>query len=164
MNSYVITTAPQRVSPRRHRKQPSFTLVLTLFVLYVLMLLATACSEAADAATPTAPTIQLTMASIQQVNEFAPSLSDVQSRVLPTLADAASATRLNSELTQLMAALNARDPHAAAQQIDAARATLATYPAAMRVFDAIELSVIEIVLDRAAQLLGLPVVSTRVGG
>jgi hypothetical protein len=160
----VISAAPQRVSPRRRRKQPSFALVLTLFVLYVLLLVATACSEAADAATPVAPTIQLTMASVQQISEFTPSLADAQSRVLPTLADAASAAKLNTELTLLMAALNARDSRAAAQQIDAARATLASYPAAARALDAIELSVIDIVLDRAAQLLGLPAQANRSGG
>lgn len=135
--------------------------MLATFVLYVLFLLSAACSRTADAATLSGPTITLSMASPQQVTDFTPSLSDVQSRVLPGLGDAASVGRLNTQLAQLAAALTARDAAGVEGQINAARATLAAYPAAARTGDAAELSVIDIVLDRAAQLVGMPALANR---
>jgi hypothetical protein len=136
--------------------------MLALFVLYVLFLMAGACSRTADAAIPSEPSITLALASPQEVTAFTPSLSDVQTRVLPGLGDPSSVTRLNAELNQLMAALNARDSRGAEQQIDLARATLAAYPAAARAGDAAELSVIDIMLDRAAQLIGMPALPNRI--
>jgi hypothetical protein len=102
------------------------------------------------------------MATAQQVADFTPSLSDVQSRVLPTLSDAASIAKLNTQLNALASALIARDARAVQQQIELARATLAAYPAAARAGDAVELSVIDIMLDRAAQLVGMPALANRV--
>ncbi len=163
MNSYVFEVRAPR-APRatrvRRRSRPSTALVLAMFVLYLLFLMAGACSDA-EATAPSEAPIQLPMATVQQVADFTPSLTDVQSRLLPTLSDAASVTRLNSELSQLASALLARDVKAVQQQIEAARATLAAYPAAARATDAVELSVIELVLDRAAQLVGMPALANR---
>lgn len=134
--------------------------MLATFVLYVLFVMAGACSDAA-ATVPSAPSVQAPMATAQQVADFTPSLSDVQSRLLPTLSDAASVTRLNAQLNALASALIARDARAVQQQIELARATLAAYPAAARAMDAVELSVIDLVLDRAAQLVGMPALANR---
>jgi hypothetical protein len=135
--------------------------MLAMFVLYLLFLQAGACSETADAATVSGPSFALSMASVQDIAAFTPSLSDVQSRVLPTLVDAPSAARLNTELNQLVLALNLRDASGVEQQIELARATVAGYPAAARSVDAAELSVVEIALDRAAELVGMPALANR---
>jgi hypothetical protein len=160
VNSYAFSRTP-RTPPRVRRDSRSISLVLAMFVLYVLFVLAGACSESRDVASPTGPTISLTMGTLQQVADFTPSLSDAQSRVLPSLGDAASASRLNTELSALTAAFNARDAEGVETQIGLARATLAAYPAAAKAMDAVELSVIDIALDRAAQLIGMPALANR---
>lgn len=161
MNSYVFEVRAPRAPSRRRRSGPSAALVLATFVLYVLFVMAGACSDA-QATAPSAPSVQAPMATAQQVADFTPSLSDVQSRVLPTLSDAASIAKLNTQLNALASALIARDARAVQQQIELARATLAAYPAAARAADAVELSVIDIMLDRAAQLVGMPALANRV--
>jgi len=164
MDTYAFDRTPRAPARARRRQGPSTGLLLATLVLYVLLVMAGACSRTADAISPSEPSIQLIMATQQQVADFMPSLSDVQSRVLPALGDAPSASRLNTEITAMLAAFNLRDARAVEEQIDLARATLASYPAAARVFDAAELSVVEIMLDRAAQLIGMPPSANRIGG
>ena len=163
MDSYAFDSRTRAPIRARRRHGPSTGLLLATLVLYVLLVMAGACSRDASAAVA-GPTIQLMTATPQQVAAFMPSLSDVQSRVLPALGDAPSVSKLTAQITALLNALNAGDATAASNQIDLARATLASYPAAAKAFDAAELSVIDIMLDRAAQLLGMPPLANRIGG
>lgn len=123
--------------------------------------LCTACSLDKAAAPDNGGGIHLPMATAQAIADFVPSLSDAQTRVLPALADAASVNQLNAELAQIAAALSRGDQVTAEKQIALARATLDGYPTNSRTYDAVELSVIGIVIDRAAQLDGLPALPNR---
>ncbi len=164
MSPYAVTRSSPRAHSRPRRDtRPINALLLATFALFVLLVLSAACSPDASAWTPLGPGILLSTATAQQVSEFIPSLSDVQTRLLPTLGDRASATQLGTQLSQIEVTLNRGDSQGTELQIGLARATLAAYPAAARAMDAVELSVIDIVLDRAAQLVGLPALANRIG-
>ena len=167
MNPYTIAGHTLRTSRRARRdSRPNVAVVLTTFVLvvlFVLFVLSTACSATQDAVAPKEPAMQLPMANTQAIAAFIPCLSDAQSRLLPALSDAPSVSRLATALTQIEATLSRGDQKAAEDQIALARAIIAAYPAAARINDAVELSVIEIVIDRAAQILGLPALPSRIG-
>jgi hypothetical protein len=130
----------------------SGSFMLMVFVLFVLVMLSAACSDANPAAPVTDPTVQSPMATVAQIADFVSMLSDERARLLPALQDRTSANRLNTELTGLESALNSRSQPAAMQHITVARAVLAAYPAVFAVEDGVELSGIEILLDRAVQL------------
>lgn len=134
---------------------------MRILSLVVVAALGAACSSDKAVAPDNGGGIHLPMATAQAISEFTPSLSDAQTRVLPALADAASVAQLNAELSQISAALARGDQAAAEKQIALARATLDAYPASSRTYDAVELSVIGIVVDRAAQLDGLPALANR---
>ncbi|HVX38559.1 MAG TPA: hypothetical protein VHB25_03215 [Gemmatimonadaceae bacterium] len=123
--------------------------------------LGTACSIDKAVAPDNGGGIHLPMATAQAISEFLPSLSDAQTRVLPSLSDAASAKQLDAELTQIQATLSRSDQAGAEKQISLARATMDGYPTSAAADDRIELSVIGIVVDRAAQLDGMPALANR---
>jgi hypothetical protein len=132
-------------------------------VLTALSVLSTGCSSTQDAIAPKQDATPAPIASAQTIADFVPSLTDAQSRLLPALSDAPSVSRLAAALTALGTALSKSDQNSAVQAIADARAISAAYPPAARVADAMELSVIDITIDRAAQIVGLPALASRIG-
>lgn len=164
MNPY--TMAGRKVSTLRPGRRDSRTKLVVVFltsVLTVLSVLSTGCSSTQDAVAPKQEIIQAPIASAQTIADFVPSLSDAKSRLLPALSDAPSVSRLAATLTALETALSKNDQNSAAQAIADARAITAAYPPAARMADAMELSVIDVTIDRAAQIVGLPALASRIG-
>jgi hypothetical protein len=116
---------------------------------------------------PPYPVSEQTMASRAEIEAFVPSLADEPARVAAALQDAATASAIRSHVTRLAGFLTARDAQAAAHEVTLGRETVAGYGstvsngAAIRAADAPELGVVEIVLDRAAQMIGLPPLASR---
>ena len=94
------------------------------------------------------------IASTAHVAEFMPSLTDVSTRILPSLADANTAQLLARQLGDLKNALESRDAPAAARHLAAMRSTIAAYPPEHYAHDAAELSAIEVTLNHTAQITG----------
>lgn len=119
------------------------------------VVLAAACGEA-PAEPAQYPVSVETMAPATETAAFLPALGDGRARLLPWLADRASADKLGEQLDQLGYAFTQRDAQAAARVIATSRAIIAAYDPAQRAGDAPELGALELVLDRAAELIGLP--------
>ena len=118
---------------------------------------------------PHYPVSEETMAPRAEVEAFLPSLADEPARVRPALQDAGTASAIASHVDRLAGFLEARDAQAAAHEVTLGREAVGRYGAgvpngaAIKAADAPELGVIEVVFDRAAQMIGLPPLASRSG-
>lgn len=103
------------------------------------------------------------MAPPAQVEEFLPAFLDEQERILPTLEDRRTAQELDDRLDRLVTFLRRRDAIRATEEVGLIRAALVYYGPStnVRIADGAELGAIEILMDRAAVLLGMPALPNR---
>lgn len=138
-------------------------LVLATTVVFLLFIYAAACSTTDAPTLPAETHSPWVMPGAQQTAAVLASLSDARTRVVPTLGDRSSATRLDASLSAIETAFTAGRPDDVARETTTARAVIAGYSASARADDAVALSVIDLVLDRATQLIGMPALSSRTG-
>ena len=103
------------------------------------------------------------MAPPAEVEAFLPAFLEEQDRILPTLEDRRTAQELDDRLNRLFTFLKRRDAARATEEVGLLRAALRYYGPSVQVrtADGAELGAIEIVLDRAADLLRMPALPNR---
>ena len=116
------------------------------------LLLATgACSDRSSPLDPLPPELTAPQA---EVDAFAPSIDDAAERVVPVIADETLGGNLVEDLSALKAALERGDAREGRARVISAQERLDRYSARPEAQgDGPDLSVIELVLDRARQLL-----------
>lgn len=88
------------------------------------------------------------------VAQLMPSLTDISTRILPSLADARTAQILAVQIGDLESTIESHDASAAARHLAAMRSAIAAYPPELYTRDAAELGAIEVALNYAAQISG----------
>jgi hypothetical protein len=103
------------------------------------------------------------MAPPAEVESFLPAFLEEQERILPVLEDRRTAQELDDRLNRLFTFLKRRDAARAAEEVGLIRAALRYYgpSTAVRIADGAELGAIEIVVDRAAELLRMTPLPNR---
>lgn len=103
------------------------------------------------------------MAPPAEVEAFLPAFLEEQERILPTLEDRRTAQELDDRLDRLFTFLKRRDAARATEEVGLLRAALRYYGPSVQVrtADGAELGVIEILVDRAAELLRMPALPNR---
>jgi hypothetical protein len=132
--------------------------ILSVAAAAALMLSAAACNDKG----PTRP-VRDPMAPPGQVEAFLPAFLDEQERILPALEDRRTARELNDRLDRLVTFLKRRDANRAIEEVNLTRAALRYYGPSVdvRTADGAELGAIEVLMDRASELLGMAPLPSR---